>query len=66
MQFLIVLPLTVALIAAALWLDEAFRLPLLVQAMIWMPLVPLTMIIALRFVKSAMLLVYLRAARQNP
>ena len=66
MQFLIVLPLTIALIGAALWLDETFRPPLLVQAMIWVPLVPVTMVIALRLVKAAMLLVYLRAGQQNP
>jgi uncharacterized protein (DUF983 family) len=60
MQFLIVLPLTIALIAAALWLDETFRPPLWAQALIWVPLVPLTMTAALRLVKTTLLMVMLR------
>jgi uncharacterized protein (DUF983 family) len=63
LQFLIVLPVTVALIAFALWLDEALRPPLLALFALMVLLVPLTMVAALRLVKAAFLVARYRADR---
>jgi uncharacterized protein (DUF983 family) len=61
LQFLIVLPVTAGLIAFALWLDEALRPPLLMLFALLVILVPLTMVAALRLVKSAVLVMRFRA-----
>ncbi|BEV01575.1 DUF983 domain-containing protein [Novosphingobium olei] len=53
--FLVVLPVTVILVAAALKLDDALRPALWVQAALWGTLVPLAMIGALRLAKTAAL-----------
>ncbi len=61
LQFLIVLPVTVALIALALWLDEALRPPLVALFAFLVILVPLTMVLALRLAKAALLVMRFRA-----
>ncbi len=66
LQFLIVLPVTVALIAFALWLDEVLRPPLLALFALMVILVPLTMVAALRLVKAAVLVMRFRAGKARP
>ena len=65
-QFLIVLPVTVALIAAALWLDEALRPPLWALFTVLTLVVPMSMVMALRFAKAAALMVRFRAGAARP
>ena len=50
--FLVVLPLTVLLVLAALKLDDALRPPLWLQALVWIALVPVAMTAALRLAKT--------------
>jgi len=52
----IILPLVIILVLAALRLDEALRPPLWVHALIWPPVVAVTIIAALRLVKMAWLM----------
>ncbi|WP_225204788.1 DUF983 domain-containing protein [Novosphingobium huizhouense] len=54
--FLVVLPLTVLLVLAALKLDEALRPPLWVQGLLWITLVPLLVTAALRLAKTCALM----------
>lgn len=54
-MFIVVLPLTVILVIAALKLDEVLRPPLWVQALLWILLVPLVMTAVLRVAKAAAL-----------
>lgn len=60
---LVVLPVTVLLVLAALKLDEAMRPPLWAQALGWGVVVPLVMIGALRLAKAAALMRALRRSR---
>lgn len=62
-QFLVVLPVTILLVLAALKLDEAFRPPLWTQALGWGAVVPLVMIGALRLAKTAALMRALRRSK---
>lgn len=53
--YLVVLPVTVLLILAALKLDEAVRLPVWALVPLWGLVVPTVIIAALRFVKAIVL-----------
>lgn len=53
--YLVVLPVTILLILAALKLDEAVQLPVWVLVPLWGLVVPLTVIGALRFAKTIVL-----------
>lgn len=58
--YLVVLPVTVLLILAALKLDEAVQLPVWVLVPLWGVVVPLTVIAALRFAKTVLLMARLQ------
>lgn len=58
--YLVVLPVTVLLILAALKLDEAVQLPVWVLVPLWGVAVPLVVIGALRFAKAAVLMARLQ------
>lgn len=60
--YLVLFPVTLALMAGALALDEALRPPLWLLLAALVVLVPLAMIAALRFAKAAVLIMRLRAA----
>lgn len=53
--YLVVLPVTILLILAALKLDEALKLPVWVLVPLWALVVPLAVIGALRFAKAVVL-----------
>lgn len=58
--YLVVLPVTVLLILAALKLDEAVQLPVWVLVALWGIVVPLAVIGALRFAKTLLLMARLQ------
>ena len=58
--YLVVLPVTILLILAALKLDEAVQLPVWVLVPLWGFAVPLVVIGALRFAKAAVLIAQLQ------
>jgi uncharacterized protein (DUF983 family) len=58
--YLVVLPVTVLLILAALKLDEAVRLPVWVLVPLWGIVVPVAVIGALRFAKAIVLMARLQ------
>lgn len=60
--YLVLFPVTLALMAGALALDDALRPPLWLLFAALVVLVPLAMITALRFAKAAVLVMRLRAA----
>jgi uncharacterized protein (DUF983 family) len=64
--YLVLFPVTLALMGAALAVDEALTPPLWLLFPALVVLVPLTMIAALRFAKAAVLIVRLRAAGVLP
>lgn len=59
--YLVLFPVTLALMAGALALDDALHPPLWLLFAALVVLVPLTMILALRFAKAAVLVMRLRA-----
>lgn len=54
--YLVILPVTVLLVLAAVTLDDLVRLPVWALMLLWGALVPLAVIGALRFAKAAVLL----------
>lgn len=60
--YLVLFPLTLALMGAALALDDALKPPLWLLFAALVVLVPLAMIVALRFAKAAVLIMRLQAA----
>ncbi len=58
--YLIVLPVTILLVLAALKLDEAVQLPVWVLVPLWGIVVPLAVIGALRFAKTVVLMARLQ------
>jgi len=58
--YLVVLPVTILLILAALKLDEAVQLPVWVLVPLWGVVVPLVVIGALRFAKTVVLMARLQ------
>lgn len=54
--YLVVLPVTILLVLAALKLDDAVQLPVWVLVPLWGVIVPFAVIAALRFAKAAVLL----------
>jgi uncharacterized protein (DUF983 family) len=60
--YLVLFPVTLALIAGALALDDALQPPLWLLFPALMVIVPLAIIAALRFAKAAVLIVRLRSA----
>lgn len=58
--YLVVLPITILLVLAALKLDEAVQLPVWVLVPLWGVVVPLTVIGALRFAKAIVLMARLQ------
>lgn len=55
-MYLVVLPVTILLVLAALKLDELVRLPVWALIALWGVIVPLVIIVALRFAKAAALI----------
>lgn len=58
--YLVVLPVTVMLVLAALRLDDAVRLPVWALVLLWPPLVGAAVVGALRLAKAAVLVARLR------
>lgn len=55
-MYLVILPVTVLLVLAALKLDDMVQLPVVALVALWGVVVPLIVTLALRFVKAAALL----------
>ncbi|WP_353229770.1 DUF983 domain-containing protein [Novosphingobium sp.] len=53
--YVVIAPLIIGLVCAALWLDETLRPPLWLHALIWPPLVALVVVAAMRLAKVAWL-----------
>lgn len=55
-MYLVILPVTVLLVLAALKLDDLVQLPIWVLIALWGVIVPLVVTVALRFAKAAALM----------